>query len=114
MNIFKAFWLVIKVYLINPILRWWNFHIRHTYIPDNGRNNELMEFFLKVAADADYEPSTPTEIFFENTIRNDFNENWFCEEDRTLDEEWKEYRPMLYTDLAGQMLEFRWIDDRDW
>ena len=56
MNIFKAFWLVIKVYLINPILRWWNFHIRHTYIPDNGRNNELMEFFLKVAADADYEP----------------------------------------------------------
>ena len=48
MEWFQIICLWVKIYLINPILRLWNYVIYHIYIPDNPRNNEILSYMLDV------------------------------------------------------------------
>lgn len=113
-EIFRFICAWIKVYIINPVLQWWNFHIKHSYIPDNKRNHELMDFMCKVVENPDYEASTPNEIFFDNRVKEIFEEIYTdIPEDMTKEELWKQERVRVYVDVIGQMLELRWIDDSE-
>ena len=58
--------LIIKIYIIDPILRWWNLHFRGYTIEDNQRNNELLQYFYKLVDTPSYQPSTPVENYAEN------------------------------------------------
>lgn len=104
-KIFRFIAAIIKIYIINPILRFYHFYFCHIYIEDNPRNEAMLDYFSRVAEDPTVQPQTPTEIFFENSIKSDY-EYYFPE-----DEPWEKYRQSFYTDLALEMLEYRWIDD---
>ena len=104
----------IKTYIVNPILRWYNFYFKHIYIPANKRNTEMLDYFIRVAENPNTQPETPTEIFFENMISKDFIET-FTHDDGTFfqEEDWLRERQMIYMDMAQEMLTYRWIDDTD-
>ena len=101
------------IFIINPFKRWYNFYIRHTYIPANSRNEELLDYMLDVANDPSREPVTPTEIFFENQIRNDY-EQTFDTFNTNEELSWEEIRQSMYLDLATEMMSLRWIREEDW
>lgn len=107
-------WQLIKavfiVYIVNPIKRLYNFYICHAYIPDNERNRQLFDYFIRVAKDGDVQPQTPVEVFFETQIHDDY----FNTCDNPSEEEWTEMRQDIATDLASEMLTFRWVDDDSW
>ena len=98
------------IFIINPIKRWYNFYIRHIYIPANSRNEELLDYMLDVANDPSREPITPTEIFFENQVRNDYERTFDTDEEPP----WEEIRQSMYLDLATEMMSLRWIREEDW
>lgn len=114
MNWFQIICLWVKIYLINPILRLWNYVVYNIYIPDNPRNNEILNYMLDVVQDETTEPTTPVTIFFENKARDDFCEYFadtMSKDNRTADEIWVTYRAEYYYDMASEMLEYMWIDD---
>lgn len=98
---------VIITYIINPIKRWYNFYFRHTYIPANERNLALLDFCLDVANNPEREAETPTEIFFENSVKNDYDRVYT----EPNDPPWEEMRQHLFLDLARGMMELRWIEE---
>ena len=68
---------------------------------------------LDVANDPSREPVTPTEIFFENQIRNDY-EQTFDTFNTNEELSWEEIRQSMYLDLATEMMSLRWIREEDW
>lgn len=109
---FRFIYAWIKVYIINPVLQWWNFHINHAYIPDNKRNHDLMDFMCKVIENPEYEPSTPNEIYFEGQVKEIFEEIYTELPDNTDKEKvWQIERIRVYIDILDRLLELRWIDD---
>jgi len=96
---------VFRVYILHPIQRWWRFHINHTYIPDNPRNQEIFDYLMKVANNPDYEPSTPTEHFFERQVEEDYRSEY-------PDDDWHKARQAIFLDLADEMLQYEWVDER--
>ena len=103
---------VIDAYIICPLKKIYNYYIKHIYIPDNPRNHELLNYFIDVINDNSRQPETPTEVYFENLIKDDFmnfagdNEGNFPTE-----EDWINERPSLYCDMAKEMLEYKWIKE---
>lgn len=68
----------------------------------------------KVVENPNYEASTPNEIFFDNRVKEIFEEIYTdIPEDMTKEELWKQERVRVYVDVIGQMLELRWIDDSE-
>lgn len=111
---FTFMWRLIKAiiiaYIINPIRRFYNFYIRYTYIPDNPRNQELLDYLIDVAKDPKTEPQTPAQIFFENQVREDW-ENTFKDDP---EDKWEDNRQWLYTQLAEEMFSYKWINEREY
>ena len=76
---------VVDAYIIHPIQRFLNFYFHGAYIPDNSRNQELLDYCIRVAKDPNVEPNTPNEIFFENTVKRDWEETFTDLEDKWED-----------------------------
>ena len=38
----------IEVYIIFPIKRWWNYHVKGLYVPNNMRSQALLEYCEKI------------------------------------------------------------------
>ena len=54
-----------KLYIIDPILRWYHYYIKHAFIEDNQRNDELIEYLYKILHNPNYQPQTPVEHYAE-------------------------------------------------
>lgn len=110
----KRIWKLIKAiftaYIIHPILRWYNYYIRHVYIPDNERNHKILEYLIKIAEDIMTQPENPTEVFFEQQMYNDYLQT----AENPNDEEWAEMRQEIAIGLINKMFCMRWIDDESW
>lgn len=100
---------VIDAYIIHPIQRFFNFYIRGAYIPANPRNEALLDYSMRVAEDPKTEPETPTEIFFENTVKRDWEETFTGPEDS-----WEDNRQWIYITIADDMLQYKWIDEKEY
>ena len=92
---------------MNPIKRFWSFHINHVYIPDNDRNQQLLDYLIRVAEDPTIEPETPNEIFFENMIKREWN-------DVFPDEDWENERQQIFTEMAEEMFQYTWINEEEY
>ena len=108
MIIIKFICAVIDIYIIKPIKRWFNFHFKHRYIPDNPRNNAALEYFFKVMENPEYQPSTPNEIYFERIIK----EEYFTSFPEATDENWTRERPFIMMSMADELTDYEWVDDR--
>ena len=86
-------------------MRFYNFYFKSRYIPDNERNRQILDYLLRVAEDSTVQPETPTEIFFENSLQKDY--------EREFDEPWENYRQYYATDIAYQMLQYYWIEEKN-
>ena len=100
---------IIDAYIIHPIQRFLNFYFHGAYIPDNSRNQELLDYCIRVAKDPNVEPNTPNEIFFENTVKRDWEETF-----TDLEDKWEDNRQWIYITLANDMLRYRWINEREY
>lgn len=98
------------VYIARPILREWNYFFHHIYVPDNERNRALLKYMMEVAQNPERQPETPTEIFFENSIKDDFEDE--CADQINDEWNWNTIRPAVYIDMINDMLSHKWIDER--
>ena len=100
---------VIDAYIIHPIQRFFNFYFRGVYIPDNPRNQELLNYCMRVAENPETEPNSPTEIFFENAVKRDWEETF-----TDLEDTWEDNRQWIYITIADDMLQYKWIDEKEY
>lgn len=98
------------VYIARPILREWNYFVRHIYVPDNERNRALLKYMMEVAQNPERQPETPTEIFLENSIKDNFEQE--CADLINDEWNWNTIRQGVYMDVSNDMLSHKWIDDR--
>lgn len=106
-KIFQIIKLFYIIYIRNPIKRFINYYIYGAYIPDNERNRQAFEYFLKVSEDLSIQPQTPVENFFEARIY----EIW-KKENKIEFIPYEIARPFICTYLISYMLEFKWVNDR--
>ena len=65
---------------------------------------------MEVAQNPERQPETPTEIFFENSIKDDFEDE--CADQINDEWNWNAIRPAVYIDMINDMLSHKWIDER--
>ena len=62
----------IWIFIIRPLKKWYNLYINKCYIPDNERNQQILNYCTKILENENYQPSTPVE----NWIDNEWRENY--------------------------------------
>ena len=62
----------IDVYIIFPIKRWWNYHVKGLYVPNNVRSQALLEYCEKVIKDNKYQPQGAYEHSFEQQLYDSY------------------------------------------
>ena len=64
---------------------------------------------MRVAENPETEPNSPTEIFFENSVKRDWEETF-----TDLEDTWEDNRQWIYITIADDMLQYKWIDEKEY
>ena len=106
----------IDVYIIFPIKRWWNYHVKRLYVPNNMRSQALLEYCKKVIEDNNYQPQGAYEHSFEKQLYESYlkvHENlkaMYPDDDFT----WLKYedeRPYCAGKIYELLVQMPWVDE---
>lgn len=111
---------IINFYIIAPFTAWWRYISTGACLPDNERNQKVLDYLQKVAENGDYEPSTPTEHFVEKELFNSYNDAVKDHSDLIKIEyngkipSYDEVRSECAAQVVLEMLSYKWIKEETW
>ena len=75
---FIKIWAYIKTffwaYIMRPLRKWYNLCIRGMYMPDNARNQQMIQLCAKILEDENYQPANPVEYWIDNEWRESYKD----------------------------------------
>ena len=123
--IFTRIKFIIWYYIIRPIKKIYHRIFQQAYVPDNERNQAILNYCQKLIIDHNYQPSTPVEHWIDNGWREKYDDiiKKFlqdCEKDSEEEKEklktiipYEEYRPTIASQVLITLSEYSFIKDRD-